>query len=57
MAKEKHKKTARINLKVTPQFKERAETRAAEEKRTLSSFIEVTVEKELDKKDDEWLNG
>jgi len=48
-------KTERISMKVSPEFKTRAEDRAAKEKRTLSSYIETTVEKDMDAKD--WLES
>lgn len=58
MAKEKAKKTARINLKVTEDFKQRAEAKAGEEKRSLSSYIEVVVEKDIASgSQDDWLNS
>lgn len=52
------KKTARIELKVAPEFKERAEKAAKEQNRSLNNFIETVVEEKLDKIDeDKWLNS
>jgi len=52
------KKTARIELKVEPEFKDRVEKAAKEEDRSLSNFIETTVKEKLNKIDeDKWLKS
>lgn len=42
-------------MKVTPEFKERAERQAEKEKRNLSSYIEAVIVKDMDTKD--WLDS
>lgn len=49
------KKTARIELKVDPEWKEKVVKAARKDKRSLSTFIEVAVDEKL-AKDDNWEN-
>ncbi len=44
-------KTARIELKVEPEFKERLEIKAVEEFRSVNNLIEVVLTEYLDKED------
>ena len=46
MAKEKAKKTARINIKTTPELKKSAEEKAAEKEVSLSRYIEVLIKED-----------
>ncbi len=58
VAKKEEKKSTRIELKVTPSFKARAEEGAKSENRSLSNFIEEAVEDRLaPKEDDNWENS
>jgi hypothetical protein len=42
-------RTARIGAMLTPQLLERLQARAAWERRTLSTMVELILERELDK--------
>jgi hypothetical protein len=48
-------KTERINMKVAPEFKKRAERQAQKEDSNLSSYIQAVVVKDMDTKD--WLDS
>jgi len=52
------KKTARIELKVEPEWKDRVVKAAKDSKRSVNTFIETAVDKELAKtEDDKWLES
>ena len=44
---EDDKRTARLNHRVTPEFKARIAVAAAKQNRSVSNYIEVVVEREL----------
>lgn len=47
-AHSEEKRTDRINMKITPSLKEKAQERADEEGRSLSNYIEWLIQKDVE---------